>query len=342
MPRGKALSDLEQGLILGLISTEKTYASVARKVGRSPRVIENFAKRCKQEDGTFRIPEKIENRGRKKKTTDNEDRMIIREVTRNRFVSLRMVKQSVAFTNEVSLTTISRRIRQNGDFNSYWASNKPFISRSNQIKRVDWCNEHLNWTNEKWERVMWSDESPYVLRYNGKMRVWRHHNERHQTNCTRGTVKHDVKIMVWGAFSATGVGILHRIEGIMNKEIYNDLLANVMLPSADILFGRENWIFQQDNDPKHTAKINKDFLIENEVPTLPWPAQSPDLNPIENLWSILDQRLKNRQVNNAEELFQALRTEWNALPVDLLTDLVHSMQRRCQAVINSRGAPTKY
>ena len=85
--------------------------------------------------------------------------------------------------------------------------------------------------------------------------------------------------MVWGAFSATGVGILHRIEGIMNKEIYNDLLANVMLPSADILFGRENWIFQQDNDPKHTAKINKDFLIENEVPTLPWPAQSPDLNP---------------------------------------------------------------
>ena len=59
MPRGKALSDLEQGLILGLISTEKTYASVARKFGRSPRVIENFVKRCKQEDGTFRILNKL-------------------------------------------------------------------------------------------------------------------------------------------------------------------------------------------------------------------------------------------------------------------------------------------
>ena len=189
---------------------------------------------------------------------------------------------------------------------------------------------------------MWTDESPYVLRYDGKVRVWRMHNERYETRCTKATVKHDKKINVWGAFAAHGVGILHRIHGIMVKEMYHDILGNVMLPSADILFGRENYIFQQDNDPKHTANINKAFIVDNQIPTFDWPAQSPDLNPIENLWSILDQKCKDRRPNNEDELFQELQHAWNNLPVDLLTELVDSMPHRCAQVIAAKGGPTKY
>jgi hypothetical protein len=148
--------------------------------------------------------------------------------------------------------------------------------------------------------------------------------------------------MVWGAFAAHGVGILHRIKGIMDMNVFHDLLGNVMLPSADMLFGGENYLFQQDNDPKHTAIINKGFLEDMNIPTLWWPAQSPDLNPIENLWSILDQRLKHRDVNTAEQLFNVLQTAWEGLPVQLLEDLVDSMPRRCAAVIESKGWPTTY
>jgi hypothetical protein len=115
-----------------------------------------------------------------------------------------------------------------------------------------------------------------------------------------------------------------------------------MNPSVTTLFPAKDCVFQQDNDPKHTAKINKAYLSRYEVPTLPWPSQSPDLNPIKNLWSILDDRVKNRVPNTEEDLFQVLEEAWNNLPVDLLTSLADSMPRRVRAVIENGGFATTY
>ena len=148
--------------------------------------------------------------------------------------------------------------------------------------------------------------------------------------------------MVWGGFSSHGVGKFVWIDGIMDQHVYHNLLQNHALPSAQQLFGDQKFIFQQDNDPKHTAHINKRYLTSKAVDVLPWPAQSPDLNPIENLWSILDGRLKNRKPQNEDELFNALAEAWYELPTDLLNRLVDSMPRRCEAVIKSKGFPTKY
>ncbi len=115
-----------------------------------------------------------------------------------------------------------------------------------------------------------------------------------------------------------------------------------MFPSGRKLFGNESYIFQQDNDPKHTAKVNKAYLVNKKVNTFDWPSQSPDLNPIENLWSILDYRCRERVANTPTELFELLQTAWNDLPISTLQDLVASMPRRCQAVIDSKGFMTKY
>ena len=80
--------------------------------------------------------------------------------------------------------------------------------------RLNWAKEHVTWTLDQWRLVLWSDESPFVLRYNRKQRIWRLPNDRYNVNIFKGTVKHDKKIMVWGCFSWNGVGVCIVLMGL--------------------------------------------------------------------------------------------------------------------------------
>ncbi len=116
----------------------------------------------------------------------------------------------------------------------------------------------------------------------------------------------------------------------------------LMLPSADKLYGDADFIFQQDLAPAHTAKGTKSWFNDHGVTVLDWPANSPDLNPIENLWGIVKRKMRDTRPNNADELMATVKETWASIPAQQCHKLITSMPRRIEAVIKAKGAPTKY
>ncbi|GFX53515.1 transposable element Tcb1 transposase [Trichonephila clavipes] len=142
--------------------------------------------------------------------------------------------------------------------------------------------------------------------------------------------------------SAGGVGELAFIDGIMDKHVYLGILKDNLEKSASKLGLRSGFIFQQDNDPKHTAKIVQLYLLYHCRKQLHTPAQSPDLNVIENLWSQLEKSVHEHEITSKEVLKKILREEWAKLSVETTKTLVESVPRRWQAVIQAKRYATKY
>ncbi len=105
-------------------------------------------------------------------------------------------------------------------------------------------------------------------------------------------VKFPQSVMIWGAMSSAGVGPLCFLKTNVTAPVYQEIVEHFMLPSADKLYGDADFIFQQDLAPAHTAKSTKSWLNDHGVGVLDWPANSPDLNPIENLWGIVKRKMQ--------------------------------------------------
>ena len=117
-----------------------------------------------------------------------------------------------------------------------------------------------------------------------------------------------------------------------------------MLPSLWQQFGEALFLFQYANAPVHKARFIQKWFVEIGVEELDWPAQSPDLSPIEHLWDELERRLRARPYRPTlvPNLTNALVSEWKQVPAAMFQHLVESLPRRVEAVIAAKGIPTPY
>ncbi len=220
---------------------------------------------------------------------------------------------------------------------------KPLLNQRPRQKRLTWAVEKNNWTVAQWSKVLFSDESRFCISFgNQGPRVWRKSGEAQNPCCLKSSVKFPQSVMIWAAMSSAGVGPLCFLKSTVNAAIYQEILEHFMLPSADKLYRDADFIFQQDLAPAHTAKGTKSWFNNHGVTVLDWPANSPDLNPIDNLWGIVKRKMRDTRPNNADELKATVKETWASIPPQQCHKLITSMPCRIEAVIKAKGAPTKY
>lgn len=340
MPR---LTHDQRNQAYGMIQAGMNSVQVARRFGCHKSTITRLMQRLETTGSVKDRPRP----GQPRKTSAQDDRSIRLRVLRNRRSTGVTLQRELRRTRGVWVSdrTIRRRITASG-----LRSHRPFrgivLTPNHRRLRLQWCRQHRRLTLAQWNKVLVSDECRFLLqKVDGRERVWRRRGERHADACTTETDRFGggVSVMVWAGITGSHRTDLVVVQGNLTAARYRDeILQQHVVP-----FMRqhpETTTFQQDNARPHTARISMEFLQQNDIQVLPWPAKSPDLSPIENLWGLLKNKL--RQLDNppstAQELTTFLQREWQDFPQATIRGLFNSMRRRCTKCITAQGGHIDY
>ena len=290
----------EKNLIITHHRNAYSQRDIAKMVNKCPSTVQHLIERYRKES-------RVQNKSRlapNRIFNEREERWIVREVSNNPKKSAPKLCSEVErqFGKRCNPETIRRILRKN-NLHGRTARNKPFISQRNRRVRLEFAREHINKDLNFWNSVIFADETKINLfGSDGKVSVWRKPNEELKIKNMKATVKHGGGgVMLWGCMSSTGAGNMHFIEGNMNQHVYLDILRQHLVASAQKLGIANNYRFYHDNDPKHTSFRVRSWLLYNCPNVIKTPAQSPDLNVIENLWLTLKNKVNSVPISNKNE-----------------------------------------
>ncbi|GFW58171.1 transposable element Tcb1 transposase [Trichonephila clavipes] len=325
------LSEFERDLIIGMKTEGCSTRHVAGQVDRSECAVRNCWEQWTREGTHARKT----GSGSTRKTTRREDRRIMRQALVAPTVTVSTIRADVGVA--IVPKTISRHLAE-----ANLKSKRPFralpLTPKHQQLRLQWCQVRSMWNVTDWQKVVFSDESRFILGTDdNRVRVWRRPGERYNSPYT--VLRHTARtagVMVWGVIAYDSRSTLIVMCGTLTGQRYVD---DILRPHVGpFLNGLSGAIFQQDNARPHTARVAQNFL--RHLQTLPWPAHSPDLSPVEHVWDQLKRQMPS--CHSVHDLELAVQDLWAHLPQDNIRCLINSMLDHVAACIAAGGGPTHY
>jgi transposase len=339
-PPRKRLSRDQRRDILLMRKLGHSYTSIATFLHVTERAVQYT---CQKEEAT---PQHHKT-GRPPRLNEEEvDRLVafVTSTHRTRCLPYHRLAAELWPGGEIGVDSVRHALYSRG-YRRRVALKKPPLTPAHKVNRLQWAQQHLTWTQEQWREILWTDETWVTAGNHRKVWITRKTGEELDPTCV--VEKHRKKggWMFWGSFVGNQKGphlFWEKAWGTINKETYCEHTVPLI-----VAYIRENpsYFLMQDNAPGHSAQYTRDELIRLGVQLIFWPANSPDLNPIETVWNKMKDWLQLHypgQTCSYPQLRRQVNEAWDAIGEDLLNDLIESMPARCQAVIDAAGGHTKF
>ena len=346
MGKRKDLSEFDKGQIVMARRLGQSISKTAALVGCSRSAVVSIYQKWSKE-GT--VVNRRQGHGRPRLIDARGERRLARVVRSNRRATVAQIAQEVnaGSDRKVSEYTVHHSFLHMG-LHSCRPVRVPMLTPVHHRKCQQWAHEHQNWTTEQWKKVAWSDESHFLLHHvDGRVRVRLLPGEHMAPGCTMGRRQAGGgSVMLWAMFCWETLGPAIHVDVTLTRITYLSIVADHVHPFMETVFTSGCGLFQQDNAPCHKAKMVQEWFEEhnNEFEVLTWPPNSPDLNPIEHLWDVLNKQVRSKEAlpRNLQDLKDLLLTSWCQIPQHTFRGLVESMPRRVRAVLAAKGGPTQY
>jgi transposase len=242
---------------------------------------------------------------------------------------------------DVSHVTVWRELRECG-LKAYLRRRKPKMTQAHAKIRLKLVR---GWKKMAWHTVVFSDEKIFRMfrpPHKKKDIVWAMSPDDVPPVHVE---KYSASFHVWGAICSLGKTKLVVIEDTLDSLEYQNILQEALLPRMKTLFKKQPFKFQQDHATPHNSKSTQKWLRAN-VPDFfdkeSWPAKSPDLNPIEHVWGLMEGRINRDKLHSVDGFKKAVMKAWDSIKLPEIVKLIDSMPRRCDAVREAKGWHSKY